>query len=99
MARNLCNLKSNASTGTGHSSAVTHTGSAMHSILKSNSSLANSTNSVSTVAEETESQLEVKAEGQTYNLSSYCMAIMNILHPDVDYSSDSGSDELTYKDE
>ena len=86
-------------TGTGHSSAVTHWGTAMLSILKSNPSLATSTNSVLTIAEKTESQLDAEAEDQTHNLSSYCEAIMNILHWDVDYSSDSDSDELTYADE
>ena len=60
-------FKSNTSTGTSHSSAVTCLGSPMHSILKSNPSLATSTNSVSTSAEETESQLEAEAEGQTHN--------------------------------
>ena len=78
-------FKSNTSTGTGHSSAVTHSGIAMHLILKLNPSLATSTNSVSTIAKETESQLEAEAEGQTHNLSSDC--------------SDSDSDELTYADE
>ena len=39
-------FKSNTSTGTGHSSAVTPSGNAMHLILKSNPSLATSTNSV-----------------------------------------------------
>ena len=92
-------FKSNTSSGTGHSSAVTHSGSAMHSILKLNPNLATRTNSVSTVAEETESQVDAEAEGQTHNLSSDCKTIMNKLHPDVDYSSDSDSDELTYADE
>ena len=49
-------FKSNTSTGASHSSEVTHSGSAMHSILKLDPSLATSTNSVSTLAEETESQ-------------------------------------------
>ena len=49
-------FKSNISIGTGHSSAVTHSGSTMPSILKSNPNLATSTNSVSTIAKETESQ-------------------------------------------
>ena len=71
----------------------------MHLILKFNPTLATSTNLVSTIAEETESQLEAEAEGQTHNLSSDCEGIMNILHPDVDYNSDSESDELTYTDE
>ena len=78
---------------------MTHSGSAIHSILKWNPSLADSTNSVSTIAEETKSQLEAEAEGQPHNLSLDCKAIMNILHPDVDYSSDSDSNELTYADE
>ena len=69
----------------------------MYSILKLSPNLAASTNSVSTIAKETESQLE--AECQTLNLSSDCEVIMNILHPDVDYSSDSDSDELTCADE
>ena len=72
--------------------------SAMHLILKLNPSLATSTNSVSTIAEETESQLEVEAEGQTHNLSSDCKVIINILHPDADYSSDSDSNKLNYAD-
>ena len=46
-----------------------------------------------------ESQLEVEAEGQTHSLSSDYKAIMNIFHWDVDYSSDSESDEITYADE
>ena len=92
-------FESNTSSGTGNPSAVTHSGSGMHSILKLNPSLATSTNSVSTIAEETESQLEAEAEGQPHNLSLDCKAIMNILHPDVYYSSDSDSDELTYTDE
>ena len=71
----------------------------MHLILKSNPSLATSTNLVSTIAKETESQLEAEAERQTHNLSSGSKVVMNILHPDVDYSSDSDSDELTYTDE
>ena len=82
-------FKSNTNTRTGHSSAVTHPGNATDSILKSNSNLATSTNSVSTIAKETESQLDAEAEGQTHNLSSDCEVIMNIIHPDVDYSSDS----------
>ena len=92
-------FKSNTSPGTGHSSAVTHSGSAMHLILKLNPSLASSTNLVSTIAKVKESQLDAAAEGQTHNLSSYCEVIMNILHRDVNYSSDSDSDELTYADE
>ena len=92
-------FKSNSSTGNGHSSAVTHSDSAMCLILKLNSSLATSTDLVSTIAEETESQLEAETEYQTHNLSSACKVIMNILHPDVEYSSDSDSDELTYADE
>ena len=67
--------------------------------MKLNLSLGTSTNLVSTIAEETESQLDAEAEGQTHNLSSDCEVIMNILHPDVDYSSVSDSDELTYVDE
>ena len=85
-------FKSNTSTETSHSSAVTYSGCAMHSILKLNPSLATSTNSVSTIVKETESQLEAEAEGQTHYLSSDCEVIMNILHLDVDYSSDSDSD-------
>ena len=54
----------------------------MHLILKLNPSLATSTNSVSAMAKETESQLEAEAEGQTYNLCSDCEVIMNMLHPD-----------------
>ena len=90
-------FKSNTSTGTSHLSAVTHSGGDMCFILKSNPGLATSTNSVSTIAEETEFQLE--ADNQTHNLSSDCKAIMNILYPNVDYSSNSESDELTYTDE
>ena len=70
----------------------------MHSILKSNPSLATSTNLVSTIAEESESQLKAEA-GQTHNLTPDCKGIMNILQPDIDYSSDSDSDELIYADE
>ena len=77
---------------------MTHSGNAACSILKLSPSLATSTNSVSTIAEETESQLDAEA-GQTHELSSDCEAIMDILHPEVDYSSDSDSDELTYTDE
>ena len=57
------------------------------------------TNSVSTIVEETESELDAEAEGQTHELSSDCKAIMDILHPDVDYGSDLDSNELTYVDE
>ena len=78
---------------------MTCSGSAISSILKLNPSLATSTNLVSTIAEETESQLDAEVEGQTHNLSSDCRAIINILHPDVDYSSDSDSDKITYTDE
>ena len=53
-------FKSNTSTGTGQSLAVTHSGSAMCSILKLNPSLATSTNSASTIAEETESSWRQK---------------------------------------
>ena len=59
-----------------------------------------STNSVSTIFEETEVQLDEDAElDQTHEMSPDCEAIMDILHPDVDYGSDSDSDELTYVDE
>ena len=92
-------FKPNSGTEIGHSSTVTHSGSAMYPILKSNPSLATSNNLVSTIAKETESQLEAEAEGQTHNLSSDCEVIMNTLHLDVDYSSDSNSDKLTYADE
>ena len=69
-------------------------------ILKLSPNLATSTNSVSTIVEETESQLDAEAElGQTHELSSDCDAIMDILHPDMDYESDSDSDESTYTDE
>ena len=79
---------------------MTCSGSATHSILKSSPNLATSTNSVSTIVEETESQLDAEAElGQTHKLSSDCEAIMDILHPDIDYGCDSDSDELTYVDE
>ena len=78
---------------------MTHSGNATYSILKSGTSLATSSNLVSTIADETESQLDAEAEGQTHDLSSDCEVIMNILHPDVNYNSDSDSDELTYADE
>ena len=71
---------------------MTHSGSARHLILKSNPSLATSTNLVSTIAEETESQLETEADGQTHNSSLDCEVIFYILHPGVDYNSDSDSD-------
>ena len=48
-------FKSNTSTGTSHSSAVTHADNTTHLILISSPSLATSTNPVSTTAEETES--------------------------------------------
>ena len=89
-------FKSNTNTRTNHSSAVTPLGNTTHSVLKLSTSLATSTNSVSTIAEETESQLDAEAEGQAHELSSDCEAIMDILHPDLDFSSDSDSDELTY---
>ena len=92
-------FKSNTNTGTNHSSAVTCLGNATCLIFKLSPSLASSTNSVSTIAKETEFQLHAEAEGQTHELSSDCEVIMDILHPDVDYSSDSDSDELTYADE
>ena len=63
---------------------------------KIKSSLATSTNSVSTIVEETESKLDAEAE---HELSSDCQANMDILHPDIDYQSDSDSDELTCVDE
>ena len=69
-------------------------------MLKLSSSLAMSTNSVFTIVEQPESQLDADAElDQTHELSPECKAIMNILHPDVDYGSDLDSDELTYTDE
>ena len=77
-------FKANTYTGTNHSSAVTYSGNVMHSILKSSPNLATSTNSVSTIVKETESQLDAEAEGQTYELSSDWEAIMDILHPGVD---------------
>ena len=41
---------------------------------------------MSTIAEDTESQLGADAElDQTHELSTDCEAIMGILHPDVDY--------------
>ena len=55
-------VKSNANTGTNHLPTVIHSGNAMLSILKSRSNLAISTNSVSTIVEETESQLDAEAE-------------------------------------
>ena len=78
---------------------MTHSGNTMHSILKLSPGLTTSTNSVTTIAEETESQLNAEAEGHTHELCSDYKAIMDILHPDVDYSSDSNSNELTYADE
>ena len=36
---------------------------------------------------------------QLHELSPDCETIIDILHPDVDYGSDSDSDELTYTDE
>ena len=92
-------FKSHTSTRTGHSSAVTCSGNNTCLIPKMSPNLVTSTNSVSTIAEKTESQLDANAEGQTHELPSDCEAIMNIFHPDVDYSSDSDSDELTYADE
>ena len=92
-------FKFNTITRTGHSSTATHSGNAMCLILKLSPSLTTSTNLVSTIGKKTESQLDAEAEGQTHDLSSDCEAIMNISHPDVDYSSDSAIDELTYADE
>ena len=69
----------------------------MHLILKLSPNLATGTNSVSTIVEEIESQLDAEAElGQTHELSPDCEAIIDILHPDIGYGSDSDSDELTY---
>ena len=93
-------FKSNTNTGTNHPPAVTCSGNAMHSILKSSPNLVTSTNSVFTIVEETESQLDAEAEiGQTHELSSACEAIMDILHPDIDSESDLDSDEISYMDE
>ena len=79
---------------------MTCSGDATHSILKLSPNLATSTNSVSAIVKETESQLDTEVElDLTHKLSSECEAIMDILHPDVDYGSDSDSDELTYVDE
>ena len=79
---------------------MTHSGNATHSILKSSPNLATSTNSVSSIVKETESQLDAEAElGQTHELSSDCEAVMDILHPDMDYGSNSDSHELSYTDE
>ena len=98
MARNL--FKSNTNTGTNHPPTVTHSDNATHLILKSSPNLAISTNSVSTIVEERESQLDTEAEiGQTHELSSDCKVIMDIRHPDIDSESDSDSDEVTYLDE
>ena len=59
-----------------------------------------STNSVSTIVQETESQLDADAElDPTHELSPDCEAMMDILHPDIDYVSGLHSDELTYMDE
>ena len=92
-------FKSNINAGTNHSTAVMDSGNAMHSILKSTLNLAASINSVLTIVKETESHLGAEAElDQTHELSSDYEVIMDILHPDVDYSSDSDSDELTYTD-
>ena len=55
-------FKSNADTGTNHSPVETHSGNTTHSILKLSPDLATSTNSVSTIVEETESQLDAEAE-------------------------------------
>ena len=61
--------------------------------------MATSTNSVSTIVEETESQLDTEAGiGQMHELSSDCKVIMDILQPDIDFESDSESNELTYVD-
>ena len=93
-------FKSNANTGTIHSPTVTHSGNATHLIRKSSPNLAASTNSVSTIIDKTESQLDAEAVlDQTHELSPDCKAIMDILYPDIDYRSDSDSDELTYMDE
>ena len=59
-------FKSNTSTRTSHSSAVTHSGNARHSFLKPSPNLTTSTNTVSTIAEETESQLDAEVDGQTH---------------------------------
>ena len=69
-------------------------------IFKASPNLAMRTNSVSTIVEETEPQLDADAElDQTQGLSPDCEAIMDILHSGVDFGSDSDSDELTYADE
>ena len=51
-------FKSNANTGTNHSLSVTHSGNATCLILKSSPNVATSTNSVSTIVKETESQMQ-----------------------------------------
>ena len=69
-------------------------------ILELRPNLAISTNSFSTIVEETESQLHADGElEQTYELSPDNEVIMVILHPDIDCGSDSDSNVLTYTDE
>ena len=99
--RKSIQFQSKANTGTIHSpNTVTHSGNAMDSISKLSPNLATSTNSVSTIEEETKSQLDAKSElDWTHEFSLDCEAIVDILHPDIDYGSDSDSDELTYVDE
>ena len=94
-------FRSKVQTVTNHSpNMATCSGNNIHLILKSSPNSAMSTNSVSTVVEETESQLDADAElDQTHELSPDCEAIMDILHPDIDYGSDLNSDELNYVDE
>ena len=70
-------FKSNTNTGTNHPPTVTHSGNATHLILKLSPNFATSTNSVSTIVEETEFQLDAEAEiGQTHELSTDCKSIM-----------------------
>ena len=72
----------------------------MHLIPKLSPNLATSTNSVSTIVEETESQLVAEAELDRINeLSTHCETILDILHPDMVYGSDSDTDKLMYADE
>ena len=94
-------LRSKGQTGTKHSpNTTTCSGNTTHLILKLSPNWATSINSVSTIVEETKSQLDGDAElDQAHELSPDCVAIMDILHPDVDYGSDLDSDEVTYVNE
>ena len=87
-------FRSKVQTSTNHSpNTAPCSGNATCSILKLMPNLAMSIKLVSTIAEETESQLDADAElDHALELSPDCEAIMDLLHPDVEYGSDLDSD-------